>query len=57
MKNPVRIIVSLLVLCAVAAPLASSAQSSQKAIIAYVFAKDRILAPDEVLANSLTRVN
>ena len=57
MKNPLRIVVSLLALCAVAAPLVSFAQSSQKAVIAYVFAKDRILAPDEVLANSLTRVN
>jgi chitinase len=57
MKNLFRAAASLLVLCTVAAPVLSAATPSRKAIIAYVFAKDRVLAPDEVVATSLTRVN
>lgn len=46
----------LLIICA-AVPAFPADKSAKKAIIAYVFAKDRVLGADEVDAMSLTRVN
>jgi chitinase len=52
-----RLIASLLVLCAVGPASSFAASPAKKAIIAYVFARDRVLGQDEVAATLLTRVN
>ena len=56
-KHLFRLAIFLFLASSIAAPSAFAAKTQQKAIIAYVFVKDRIIAPDEVAAASLTRVN
>lgn len=53
----VRILIQPLVLCVLAGSIAHAAVPPKKDIIAYVFAKDQLLGPDEVVGTSLTRVN
>ncbi|WP_263356440.1 glycoside hydrolase family 18 protein [Acidicapsa ligni] len=57
LRRAVRIVIQSLVLCTLAAPFALAATPAKKVIIAYVFAKDQLLGPDEVVGTSLTRVN
>jgi chitinase len=56
-KHLFRLAIFLFLTCPTTAPFALAAKPQQKSIIAYVFVKDRIIAPDEVAATSLTRVN
>jgi chitinase len=53
----VRLIASMLVLCAAGAAPSFAARPAKKAIIAYVFPRDRVLGQDEVASTLLTRVN
>lgn len=52
-----RLIALFLVLCTVGPASSFTASPSKEAIIAYVFARDRVLGQDEVAATLLTRVN
>lgn len=57
MKNLLRFVPFLLMAFFAAAPNSLGARPQQKAVIAYIFVKDRIIATDEVAAASLTRIN
>jgi len=58
MTNAFRIFAAALLLYLAFAPFSfARTPTTRKAIVAYVFAKDAILAPNEVIASSLTRVN
>ena len=58
MTNAFRIFAATLLLYLAFAPFSfARTPTARKAIVAYVFAKDAVLAPNEVIASTLTRVN
>lgn len=57
MPRAIQFLSLILLLCASAAQPFLAAEMPPKAVIAYLFVKDRVIGPNEVAASKLTRIN